>query len=161
MADKSVCSRDEHFILPFPIWETLITLSISFLCWGDLVGQVIIFSQVTKKCFWTFPAGEQLASADVFWPQGLAKQKVEVTTFSMLETPTSEHILGKFIFRTGVQPEEKQVVLPSADPHQPQSSSGRKGCLLWRPGIEGCSQILTHKTMPSYTRNLVLPNPSH
>lgn len=86
----------------------------------------------------------QLPSASVVQPQGLGKQKIEVNTFSMLETSTSEHILGKFIFSPGVQPGEKQTVLPSVSPHQSQWSAGRKGCLLCRAGNEGCSQILVH-----------------
>lgn len=92
----------------------------------------------------------QLPSANVVWPQGLAKQKMERTTFSMLETPTSEHILAKFICSTGVQPEEKQTALPSAGPHQSQRSCGRRGCLLWRAGNEGWSQILIHNNDKSH-----------
>lgn len=110
MTDKSVCSRDEHFILPFPIWETLITLSISFLCWGELgclegIGNDVVPGD--KEMLLDFPSccsWGQLPSANVVWPwQGLGKQRMEVTTFfPMLETFTSEHIPGKFILSTGV-----------------------------------------------------------
>lgn len=77
-----------------------------------------MISQVITKILLDFPSWcswGHLPSANVVWPQGVAKQ-IEATTFSMLETPTSEHILGKFIFSTSVQPEKKQPVLPRAGP---------------------------------------------
>lgn len=77
---------------------------------SDLPGDNEILLDFPSWCSWG-----HLPSANVVWPQGVAKQ-IEATTFSMLETPTSEHILGKLIFSTSVQPEKKQPVLPRAGP---------------------------------------------